>query len=814
MRNLTITLVIVILSFGAHGQRCNTTTQQEFIHANNIRAMVLNGGDNFWDLDDAQFTVPYNGQGSPSSIFATALWLGAMDKNDQLRVSTVSYRSVRNCGYEAGPIFDDPNRPFDIDYENWDKIFSVHQSDILAHQEDFDDGVVDNPIDAIFGWPALGNKHFEGIHGFPLELTISGAGFHELPNSINGIYEPELGEYPHVDGMSPEALPGEIKWCVYNNHAEGSSPTSTDPLSFEIQQTMYAMSCPNEALSNSLFVRYKLINKSGQDYKDLKLGQWMDPDLGCYTDDYIGCDPRSNSAYSYNVDEVDGEVGNTCNGKIATYPHPPISSLTFLNVNLDKFGYYNNSAFASLPPAQTDPTTPIEYYHFMNGSWRDGTRMTRGGVGYNPQSNDFVDHVFPDDPTDINGWSMGQLDLPVGDTRFIASSHKSTFMDQEVLTVDMVFAYYNDGVSSAWGMVSGALENIKEIQELYNSGFSECLPEQCNCECVWPGDTDKDGEVTYLDNINIIRAISQSGIERPNGLAWKGYDVDDWSFNLPDGTNAKHSDLNGDGEVTQLDLDFLDDYIERKNLCLQEKELNCPEGNDIRIEHRFNDSLFHSGGGAGPMRIFFYPKEEFEGITYEVQFDKELFEHLSLKGELEFPDKQSQIFKGYDIIDGNSRMVQIIQMSTTKNDQKLNDSRIADIVIRKKEPPVKYPTPYAEIKICNAVMHKADGSKIPLKSQSYKFWFDDSVITSTMSSGQSIRFDLFPNPANQTVYLKSSELEGEVRLLDNLGRVISSKKLNGQTNILDVSNLDAGIYFVQIWNDGKSGIKKLIIAGN
>jgi hypothetical protein len=39
---------------------------------------------------------------------------------------------------------------------------------------------------------------------------------------------------------------------------------------------------------------------------------WIDPDLGCSEDDYIGCDTSRSLMYIYNQDEVDGDVGCDC----------------------------------------------------------------------------------------------------------------------------------------------------------------------------------------------------------------------------------------------------------------------------------------------------------------------------------------------------------------------------------------------------------------------------------------------------------------------------------------------------------------------
>lgn len=45
------------------------------------------------------------------------------------------------------------------------------------------------------------------------------------------------------------------------------------------------------------FQRYKLINRATEGIKETYFAMWADPDLGCYTDDYIGCDTTRSLAY-------------------------------------------------------------------------------------------------------------------------------------------------------------------------------------------------------------------------------------------------------------------------------------------------------------------------------------------------------------------------------------------------------------------------------------------------------------------------------------------------------------------------------------
>ena len=43
------------------------------------------------------------------------------------------------------------------------------------------------------------------------------------------------------------------------------------------------------------FYNYKIINRSTLPLSDVYFGQWVDPDLGYYLDDYVGCDVKTRS---------------------------------------------------------------------------------------------------------------------------------------------------------------------------------------------------------------------------------------------------------------------------------------------------------------------------------------------------------------------------------------------------------------------------------------------------------------------------------------------------------------------------------------
>jgi hypothetical protein len=200
------------------------------------------------------------------------------------------------------------------------------------------------------------------------------------------------------------------------------------------------------------FMHYRLINRASDRIDSMFFAMWTDPDLGCYQDDYVGCDttrgpngkPR-NLMYVYNQDDADGNPGTTCPGGVATYgTNPPIIGVDYFRGPLDprtlvknpvtgvlepkeigmsSFVYYNNGGVGTPPPATTDPAQVIDFYRYLNSVWKDGTPLTSGGSGYStdPTAKP-TKYALPGDPDDGKSWSMVNANLPYGDRRTLQAS--------------------------------------------------------------------------------------------------------------------------------------------------------------------------------------------------------------------------------------------------------------------------------------------------------------------------------------------------------------------------------------------------------
>lgn len=421
---------------------CAPSTSSIDMSINNVRARLLAGGDVWWDLQNGKYIVPKvtPGSGVPevSSIFAGAVWLGGYDPVGNLKLAAQTYRTGGRNDFWPGPL--DPVRgTIGIDTcAKWDKHFQVLGSNINLHLKAFNDAqTAGTALDCksipqdVLGWPARGNPYFKSIHGFELPNTSQGlAGFYDQDG--DGRYNPCKGDYPIIEirGCNAPQYPDEMIFWIYNDAGGIHTQTQGKPIQMEIQVQAFAYAT-NDEINNMTFQRYKLINRATQSIDSTFFAMYVDPDLGCHTDDYIGCDVSRSLAYVYNEDGTDGETGCSCPGGINTYcENIPILGVDYFRGPLDEFGkeigmssftYYNNAAVGNWPNAMTDPDNAQEYYNYMSGSWKDGTPFSYGGNAYNigARRNDYA---FTDAPNNSRGWSMCTQNLDFGDRRTIQAS--------------------------------------------------------------------------------------------------------------------------------------------------------------------------------------------------------------------------------------------------------------------------------------------------------------------------------------------------------------------------------------------------------
>lgn len=443
---------------------CVPATAKTYLDINNVRATLLNGGDMWWDLEQAGYVVPNteNPDTEVSSIFAGAIWMGGIDPAGNLKIGAVQYRggSGNHTDYYPGPLDPTTGLTDNITCEHWDRLFSVYKSDILTFNElypllDHPGGTIDKNLihSDILHWPAKGNSHFFEKYNFELPSTGQGlASFWD--EDKDGLYDPTKGDFPILTAefCDPDyrsealkSLPDQMTFWVFNDsggpHTESNGSTA---IQMEVQATAFAYAT-DDLLNDATFYKFKFINRAPQDIRDMYHSLWLDIDLGCSEDDNVGCSPKDNLVYAYNQDAVDGDSGSDCstlpgntygtetpliginllggplcpkrfvrdedgnivydeNGQALLESIQNIGAEvidTFVEASMSSFIYINRQS----PNLWTvDPQTAPEYYNYMSGKWRDGRPITYGGFGYN--GTEETNFVFSDDPDDQEGWSQ------------------------------------------------------------------------------------------------------------------------------------------------------------------------------------------------------------------------------------------------------------------------------------------------------------------------------------------------------------------------------------------------------------------------
>ncbi len=421
---------------------CANSESQIDQSINNVRARLLGGGDCWWDFNDGRYVVPKvdvsTGQAEVSSIFAGSVWLGGVDPAGNLKLACQDYRSGANNEFWPGPLTEfGITEQFTCD--NWDRHFRVTGEEIRKHLSNLSKGAT-SPSDiprGVRGWPAKGNPYFVDVWGFDLPFTQQAlAGFFDKDE--DGLYDPLKGDYPSIEirGCALDKYPDEMIFWIYNDHGGGQPHGNTNgsAIQMEVQVQAFGYQTTDE-LNDMTFQRYKLINRATERIDSTFFAMWVDPDLGCYLDDYIGCDTAKDLMYVYNQDATDGQPGATCAG-VPTYGDKvPILGVDYFRGPLDSAGnelpmssfvYYNNGGVGSWPAATTDPSQPGEFYNYLTGRWRDGSVYGDQGSGYGAGNE--TKFVFPDPPNDPTGWSMCTANLAFGDRRTLQASGPFTLL--------------------------------------------------------------------------------------------------------------------------------------------------------------------------------------------------------------------------------------------------------------------------------------------------------------------------------------------------------------------------------------------------
>ena len=352
------------------------TDNSKTMSANNIRMFVTNTGSFAWDKagagQPAGFEFP-KGTGK-TALYAAGLWLGAKI-NGALRLAVSEYSDEYKPGSARGGYPpDDPDKP-EYKVYNLNRVYNdaATRDAVLL---DYTNGAVP------YGAPPV----------------------HVKPDGTLDI----LGD--------------QMMWAVYNDLDSTAHTNRADGLrkamGIEVQQTTFAFAAQG-ALNNTIFIKYKFINRGPWFLDQMYASQWSDPDLGGATDDLVGCDIPKSIGFVYNATNNDGQYGSNVPSVGFDFFKGPIVGGSPLG--LSSFNKYINA---------TDPNTADKTYNYMQGLDASGSPVIDPTTGLATR------FQVSGDPTTGAGW----LDSNPADRRMMLTTGPFTMApgDSQEIVVGIV----------------------------------------------------------------------------------------------------------------------------------------------------------------------------------------------------------------------------------------------------------------------------------------------------------------------------------------------------------------------------------------
>ena len=389
----------------ALAQECAPAEAEATLSGAGVRANLFNNGALFWKrgADGSVYEVP-KGSGS-HAVFTTVLWVaGQADGSDRFAGSDFG-------PYEfwPGPLGPGGAAPTPAFCAAYDRIWRVTLEDIARYN------ATGEAAPDLVEWP------YEV--GAPV---VDGDG-------LAGNYDLAAGDRPAIVG-------DETAWWIMNDRGGSHDWGELSPVGLEARVTAFTVSeayarqrlgLPPvfaRALHTATIYRYALTYKDAAPIQNMYIGLFMDPDLGFFSDDYVGSYPESELAFIYNGDDFD-------EGTRGYGASPPALGVRMISGPAARplGGFmipFGSSSF--LPSGQ-------EAYQYLRGEWGDGSPLTYGGNGYNTGPE--TDYLFSDLPPGF--WSELDIDAQgtsniASDRNFLASHGPFRMVPGE--TVEVAFA--------------------------------------------------------------------------------------------------------------------------------------------------------------------------------------------------------------------------------------------------------------------------------------------------------------------------------------------------------------------------------------
>ena len=447
LKNITTTTIVMALLLVSSLEARETKRVSNLSGSNLVESSgVFDGNRIYADVTNNGLFLDYHVSGDSAlewpkgtgvhSIFQSALWLGAT-VNGQIRTIVGDY--TQDMG--PGPYGGDPLAAVH-------RIYKVNKS------------MLDDPA-----------SHVD-FQNWPVEF---GAPWVDADG--DGVYTPLPAGPDHSEFIGDQVL-----WFVGNDGDIAYKLNfGTEPMGVEIQTTMFGYD-RIDAIGDMLFIKQLVINKGDDDLLDTYMGLWVDPDLGTYTDDFVGCNVELGMGYVWN-DGPDSQYDNLDIGTPAAGydffqgpkvpcddPTDPVECPaqgakmfgTYFpgekNLQMSSFAFYING-----DPTYTDPADEVEGYYYLQGFRKDGSVYPTDIAG------DLYDQkfCFYGDPNQEHS-TANPVDgnyVSSADRRFLMSVGPFTMAQGD--SQEVVFGIFH----AAGGDALSSVEYLKQVDALAQTAY-------------------------------------------------------------------------------------------------------------------------------------------------------------------------------------------------------------------------------------------------------------------------------------------------------------------------------------------------------
>ena len=365
-----------------------------YLDINNIKTYIQPFDNQFYRKDGRDTTASFEfpkGSGK-STLNCTALWVAGTYETNTI-CSSMEMTGVGDMWYNPGP-FSIDGIHLSTDYQTileWTKVWKLTKEQVEFHALHYWEESYE-PNEDISTWPAHGDPTLHQAEKLAPFVDVDG----------DGQYNPMLGDYPLIRGDQ----------CIFFIIQDGSPPDNNNNpyhhgLGIECHVMAYEFYNENSpAMNNTVFLSYKIYNRSAYTYDDTYIGWYTYFAIGSMLDDYLGCDVSRGAFYGYNGDDYDeGGYGENppaqavvllggplmdangvddpqgqCNGSIngVGFGDGIIDNERY---GMSYFTSFNSNYYLDSINIQGTPYAPVEIYNCLQGKWKDTTNITYGGSG-------------------------------------------------------------------------------------------------------------------------------------------------------------------------------------------------------------------------------------------------------------------------------------------------------------------------------------------------------------------------------------------------------------------------------------------------